>query len=49
MLADQRDPVLVVDRDDAGRDVREVDDAVDPGLPSGRTTSSCQTVSHGFS
>ena len=50
VLPDQDDPVLVVDRDDAGGDVREVDDAVDPGAAvRARSTSSCQTVSHGFS
>ena len=49
MLADEHDPVVLVEGDDAGREVREVDDAVDAGLPSGRVTSSCQTVIHAFS
>ena len=31
VLADEQDPVVVVDRQDAGREVREMDDAVDPG------------------
>ncbi len=35
MLTDERHAVLAVDDDDAGRDVREVDDAVDPRLAIG--------------
>ena len=35
MLADEDDPVVVVDGDDADREVREVDDAVDPGAAVG--------------
>ena len=35
MLADEDDPVVVVDRDDAGREVGEMHDAVDPGVAVG--------------
>ena len=49
MLADEQDPVVVVDRHDAHGEVREMDDAVDAGAPSGRVTSSCQTVIQAFS
>ena len=35
MLPDQSDAILGIDGDDPGRDVLEVDDAVDPRLPVG--------------
>ena len=32
MLADEQDPILIVEDDHADRQVGEVDEAVDPGL-----------------
>ena len=35
MLADEMDIVLVVDRNDANREILVVNDAIDAGFPSG--------------
>ena len=50
VLADEDDPVLVVDGDDARGQVREVDERRrSRGCRRAASTSSCQTVIHGFS
>ncbi|MEA2555144.1 MAG: hypothetical protein QOI60_475 [Actinomycetota bacterium] len=48
MLSDKQHPV-VFDRSDPHAGRREMYDAVNPRVPSGRTTWSCQTVIHSFS